>query len=500
MDRENKLPMLPGKAVKNGKGTAKEAKSTGITVKKSDDMPEWYTQVCLKAELADYSPIKGCMIIRPYGYSIWQKIQEFFDSRIQKMGVRNAYFPLFIPESFFKKEAEHAEGFAPEVAWVERKSESEDRYALRPTSETIIYDAYSRWIRSWRDLPLRLNQWCNIIRWEVKDVKLFIRSREFLWQEGHCVYETREECDKETFQILDEYEKVSHELLAVPVIKGKKTEHEKFAGAMFTTTIESLMPDGKALQMGTSHTLSQGFAKGFDIKFLGKDEKYHAPWQNSWGISTRMVGAIVLMHGDDKGLVLPPMVAPIHVVIVPIFFDKSKENVMKEARAVFEKLSKNFSVKLDDRDEYSAGWKFNEWELKGVPIRLEMGPRDIEAKQAVLVRRDTGAKETVALSMLESKISSILADMQKALFEKAGKMISDRTVPAKSMDELTKAIESRNWAIAPFCGEAECETALKEETGGITARCIPFGNEKSTGACVHCGKQGKFNVYFAKAY
>ena len=465
------------------------------------NFPEWYQDIVEASGLAEHSPTPGCIVIKPYGYALWENIQQIMNKKIKEVGAQNAYFPLLIPESFFKKEAKHAQGFSPEVAWIDKElTKDGERLAIRPTSETIIYDSYSRWIRSYRDLPLKINQWCNIVRWEVKDVKLFLRSREFLWQEGHCVYETREECDKETYFILDEYQKLSHELLAIPVIKGKKTEKEKFAGAQFTTTIESLMPDGKALQMGTSHTLSQGFAKSFGIQFLGKDEKMHHPWQNSWGISTRLIGAVILMHGDDKGLVLPPMIAPIHIVIVPIFFDKNKEKVLTEAKSLYEKLSTNFSVKLDIREEYSPGWKFNEWELKGVPIRLELGPRDIDAKQVVLVRRDNGKKEFVPLDVIENKISSTLASMQSDLFEKAKLSIENNTAKVASMKELILAIENGKWAIANFCGDENCEKQMKEETGGITSRCIPLGKEEANGNCVHCNNPGKCSVYFAKNY
>jgi prolyl-tRNA synthetase len=372
-----------------------EKENMGITVSKDKDMPEWYGQVIIKSELADYAPVKGCMIIRPYGYAIWQKIQDYFNGVIKTMGVENAYFPLFIPESFFKKEAEHAEGFAPELAWIHNvDEETQERLALRPTSETIMYDAYSKWIRSHRDLPLRINQWCNVVRWEVSDVKLFLRSREFLWQEGHCVYETEEECDKETLQYLNHYKEMVEGLLGVPVLTGKKTEAEKFAGAKYTTTIEAFMPDGKALQMGTSHNLGQGFAKSFGISYLGKDKEKHTPWQNSWGVSTRMIGALVLQHGDDKGLVLPPSIAPLQAVIVPIIFKDKKEGVFKSCKQILGELSE-YSVKFDDRDEYSSGWKYNYWEMKGIPIRIEVGPRDVAKGQCVLVRRDTGKKNFV---------------------------------------------------------------------------------------------------------
>src|SRR3990167_9238129 len=356
----------------------------GLTVKKEENFSEWYNQVVQKAELADYSDVKGFMVIRPNAYSIWEAIQSYLDKRIKLLGVRNAYFPLLIPESFFKREAEHAQGFTPEVAWIANKNDQEhgktERLAIRPTSETIIYDSYSKWIRSWRDLPLRINQWCNVVRWETKATRLFLRTREFLWQEGHCVYETKEECDKETLMYLGEYEKLCRELLAIPVIIGKKTEKEKFAGALYTTTIESLMPDGRSLQCGTSHNLGQDFAKSFKISFLGRNEKPQIPWQNSWGISTRLIGALVMVHGDDKGLVLPPNVAYNKVVIIPIVFEDNKDIILRKAKEIYQ-LLKSFNPIMDDRDNYSAGWKFNEWELKGIPLRIEIGPRDIKEKQ-----------------------------------------------------------------------------------------------------------------------
>jgi len=477
----------------------KKEATLGITVKKEDDMPEWYSQVVLKSELADYSKIKGCMVIRSYGYAVWQKIMDYFNRRIDKINVKNAYFPMFIPESFFKKEAEHAEGFSPEVAWIQNKDEKGERLALRPTSETIMYDSYAKWIRSWRDLPFRLNQWCNIVRWEVSDVKLFLRSREFLWQEGHCVYETKEECDKETLIILREYQKLAEELLAIPVLTGKKTEKEKFAGALYTTTIESFMPDGKALQLGTSHNLGQGFAKVFGIKYLGKDEKYHLPWQNSWGFSTRLIGAVVMLHSDDKGLVLPPKIASMQVVIVPILFDKTKEKVLKKAKEIKSKL-KGFSVHLDDRDEYSPGWKYNEWELKGVPLRIEIGPRDMEKKQAVIVRRDTGEKETVKVVNLSKKVKFLLDEIQNNLYNKAKKFLDGNIVDTDDWDSFMNTIKSRKIAKALFCGSAECEDWIKDKTGGATSRCIPFEQKNVKGKCIHCGKEAKFWVYFSKNY
>jgi len=477
--------------------TKKEEK-LGINVRKSEDFSEWYNEVVIKSELAEHSPIKGFMVIRPRGYGIWEKIQSFFDDRIKKLGVRNAYFPLLIPESFFKKEAEHAEGFAPELAWISEKEEGE-RYAIRPTSETIMYDSYSRWIRSWRDLPLRLNQWCNVLRWEVKQTKLFLRTREFLWQEGHCVYETEVQCDKEALQYLFEYKKVCEELLAIPVIVGIKTEKERFAGAKTTYTVEALMPDGKALQMGTSHNLGQNFAKAFGIKFLGKDEKEKIPWQNSWGFSTRLIGALVMVHSDDKGLVLPPKVAMYKAVIVPIYKSDTKDKVLKVALEVKNKLKK-FDVMLDDRDGYTPGWKFNEWELKGIPLRIEIGPKDIEKNQVVLVRRDTNEKEQVKLKDLGKKLEDKLEFIQNHLLEKAKKFLKSNLVNAKDWKEFEKFSKDRKLIEASFCCSIDCEDNIKEKTNGITSRLIPFEQPKKIGKCVYCGKNGKNIVLFAKAY
>jgi prolyl-tRNA synthetase len=438
------------------------------------------------------------MIIRPYGYAVWEAVVQFLDSNIKKLGVENAYFPTFIPESFFRKEAEHAKGFAPEVAWVESKDEGAERLALRPTSETIMYDSYSRWIRSWRDLPLRINQWCNIIRWEVKDVKMFLRSREFLWQEGHCVYRTEEECRIETLLYLEEYRRVVEDLLAIPVIKGKKTEHEKFAGALRTYTIEAFMPDGKALQMGTSHELGQGFAKAFGVKYVAEDEEEHYPWQNSWGLTTRTVGAMIMLHGDDKGLVMPPRAAPIQVVIVPIFFKGKTEGVMSKARELKGIIPRS---KLDAREEYSSGWKFNEWELKGVPIRIEIGPRDIEKGQAVMVRRDTGEKSFVPFDKIEETVSRTLDDIQVSLFNKAKRHMEESMAYAEDWPGFMGLIEQRKLIRTNFCGEIECEDTIKTETGGATSRCIPLDSKKPEGKkCVKCGKAAELEVFFAKNY
>jgi prolyl-tRNA synthetase len=478
---------------------AKQKDSKGITVKKADDMPEWYAQICLKCGLAEHAPIKGCMVIKPYGYALWQAIQDYFNPVIKKHGVENAYFPMFIPESFFKREAEHAKGFSPEVAWIQPKTEDKQKYAIRPTSETIIYDSFAKWIRSWRDLPLRINQWCNICRWEVQDCKMFLRTREFLWQEGHCVYETEDECEKETLLFLDEYRKLSEEYLAMPAVMGRKTEKEKFAGALKTYTIETLMPDGKALQLGTSHNLGQGFGKAFGLAFEGKDEKKHVPWQSSWGISTRMIGAIVMMHSDDQGLVLPPKIAPIQAVVVPILFDKTKEKVLKAVDSL-EKDLKDVRVKVDAREHYSAGYKFNEWEMKGVPLRIEIGPRDLEKNECIIARRDTSKKETVKLKDVAKHVEKTLEDMQKKLFAKAKKNLKDRTIHVKSWKEFLEHKSDGKLMEVSFCGSKQCEAEVKEKTK-VTSRCIPLGNVKpEEKKCFHCSKNAEFNTLFARNY
>ncbi|MFH1591350.1 MAG: proline--tRNA ligase [archaeon] len=473
----------------------------GITVSRDDDMAEWYGQVVTKSELADYSAVKGCMIIRPRGYAIWQTIQDYFNVRLKKLGVMNAYFPLLIPESFFKKEAEHAEGFAPELAWITRKDdESSERLALRPTSETIMYDSYSRWIRSWRDLPLLINQWCNVFRWEVSDVKLFLRSREFLWQEGHCVFETKEECDTHTLNILDEYARLAEELLAIPVIKGRKTEKERFAGALYTTTIESFMPDGKALQLGTSHNLGQSFAEAFGISYVGKDEKKHTPWQNSWGFSTRLIGAIIMLHSDDQGLVLPPRIAPMKGVIVPIYKSSNRDEIFKEVEKIADRL-RPYDLHIDDREEYSPGWKYNEWELKGVPIRIEFGPKDLEKGHCVFVARDTKEKKFVKLTEIESAFPVMLHDIQQRLFAKAKTHLEESIVEVDNWDDFVKYAKGGKMVFAPFDGTVETEEQIKTLTGGVTSRCVPIDQESVEGlTCVKSGKAATCKAYFSRNY
>lgn len=479
----------------------KAPKLVGITVKKSDDFSEWYNQVVLKAELADYAPIHGFMIIRPHGMQLWEGIQSFFDARIQSLGVQNAYFPLLIPESFFTKEKEHAEGFSPEVAWIaqDENSKAEERLAIRPTSETMMYDMYSKWIRSHRDLPLKINQWCNVVRWEIKATKLFLRTREFLWQEGHCAYSTHEEEKADTLKYLHEYAHLARELLAIPVIEGRKTKAERFAGADDTFTIEGFMPDGKALQMGTSHDLGQNFARVFNIRFSGDDEKEHTPYQNSWGISTRLIGAVIMAHGDDKGMVIPPRLARSKIVIVPILFDATRVAVLDAAKKM-EKDLRLFGAWTDSRENYSAGWKFNEWEMKGIPLRIELGPRDVASQQCVLVRRDTGEKKTVSLHEIHRVVETELEAMHQAMLQKQEKWVKDQTLTVKTMKEFEKALDERKLIRALFCGAPACEKELKEKTTA-TSRCIPLDEKPVKGGlCVHCGSAAEYHTLFSKAY
>jgi len=480
------------------------AEEEGITVKKEENFSEWYTQVVLKSGLADYGPVQGTIAFKEYSFEIWEKIQEIFNSMIKRTGHKNVYFPLLIPESFLKKEADHFKGFTPEVYWVTHVGDSKlgERLAIRPTSETIIYYFYSKWVRSWRDLPLLLNQWCNVARAEIKSTKPFIRTSEFLWQEGHTVHATEKEADEEVMRILKFYQDLMENYLAIPVIVGKKSEREKFAGAFYTTTLEAIMPDGKALQLGTSHNLAQNFSKPFGIKFIGKDKKVHYGWQTCWGISTRLLGAIIMVHGDDKGLILPPKVAPYQVVIIPIYYKESeKKKIIKKAREISENLERNgIRTIVDEREEYTPGWKFNEWELKGVSIRVEIGPKDLLKGKVVLVRRDTSEKVEVKEDELINKVNQLLEDIQKNLFKKAKKFLEDHITTVKSYGEFKKTLEEKGGFIrACWCSSQECEDKIKEETGA-TIRVIPFEREKVFSSCVYCGKKANKVVYFAKAY
>jgi prolyl-tRNA synthetase len=477
---------------------------TGVTVKKCDDFSEWYVQVVLKAELADYAPVKGCMIIRPDAYAVWEKLQEIVNQKIKATGHRNAYFPMFIPESFLRKEAEHFEGFTPEVAWITQGGNTplEEKLAVRPTSETIMYEMYSKWIRSWRDLPLKINQWCNIVRWETKATKLFLRTREFLWQEGHTAHATAEDAEAEVMWALNMYKDVVESYLAIPVMIGTKSDSEKFAGANYTTAIESIMPDGKALQMGTSHNLGQHFAKVFDVKFIGEDKQDHYVWQTSWGITTRLIGAMIMVHGDDKGLVMPPKVAPTQVVIVPIpFKGLEAEAIAAKTKQIAETLkAKGISVILDDRQEYTPGWKFHQWELKGIPIRIELGPRDIKASQVVMVRRDTSQKTPVAEAEILATVEKLLQDIQDNLLAKAKAILADKTTTVQSYDEFKQVLEAKGGFIkAAWCSSPECEAKIKDETGA-TIRIRPFQTDKPALGCIVCCKEAPETAYWARSY
>lgn len=470
-------------------------------VKKEDDISKWYTEVITKGDLFDYSDVSGCIIIKPYCYQIWEIIKEETDKRFKKVGIKNCYFPLFIPEKHLSREAEHVEGFAPEVAWVTHtgKTKLQERLAVRPTSETIMYPSYSKWIRSWRDLPLRLNQWNNVVRWEFKNPVPFMRSREFLWNEGHTVFATKEEAEAERDQILGIYQDILKNYMAIYGVAGFKSEKEKFAGAEYTTSIESFLESGKAIQGPDFHHDGQKFAKAFDITFLDKNEKKQYAWQNTFAITTRMIGVMVMMHGDNKGLVMPPKVAPLQAVIVPIFKSDNKESVIKEAEKI--KSSLNCRTELDDRDEYSPGWKFNEYELKGVPIRIEIGPKDIEANQAVVVRRDTGKKEPVKIPQLKEKVNSLLKEIHDNLYNKSRENFEKSIVETTDFNELKKAIADRKMAFAPFCDEISCEDEIKEAAPGVTTRCSPFDSKVPKDAkCIYCGKPAKMMIYFAKAY
>ena len=475
-----------------------EKKEIGITAEK-DELSDWYVQILQKAELIEYTKVSGCYIIRPRAYAIWENVQKFFDAKIKQDGVKNAYFPLFIPKSNLVKEQKHVKGFSPEVAWVTKSGDTElaEPLAVRPTSETIIYPAYAKWIRSWRDLPLRINQWCNVVRWEFKNPIPFIRSREFLWQEGHSVFSTKQEADDEAKKIQELYAETYKEIYAIPVIKGIKTEKEKFAGADYTLTTEVFLPSGKCAQGATSHCLGQNFSKAFEIKFKDKDGTEKYPYQNSWGISTRSIGIAIMMNSDDKGLVLSPKAADIQIIIIPIYKDeKEMKSVLKEAEKIKTSL-KELRVEIDAREQ-KPGFKFNDWEMKGVPLRIEIGPRDIKAKQVIAVRRDNFKKEAVKISELKNKAVKILEDIHSSLYKKALNYLKDNTVKAKTIEETIKAIKNKKLVKAEFCGNQECEDWIKTKTEGAKIICIT--EEKAKGKCIYCGKKAASIIYIAKSY
>lgn len=468
---------------------------------KEEDFSQWYIDIVKKADLADYTPVKGCMVIKPYGYALWENMQQCLDRRIKATGHKNAYFPLFIPESLLKKEAEHVEGFAPEVAWVTHggNQKLEERLAVRPTSEAIIGSLYSKWIRSWRDLPVLINQWANIVRWE-KVTRPFLRTTEFLWQEGHTAHKNLEEAEEETLKILTIYKDYIEQDLAIPVIIGRKSKNEKFAGAMHTYTLEALMGDGKILQAGTSHNLGQNFARAFDIRFLDENQEEQFAWTTSWGTSTRLVGGIIMVHGDERGLKLPPKVASVQVVIVPIFFDKSKQEVMEKAEEYRDLLQEKFRVELDVRDSYTPGWKFNEWEMKGVPVRLEIGPRDLANNQVTAVRRDKGNKVVIPENELIPTLEKWMLDIQNNLFLQARTRLEENIRFTEDYESFKQIIEEKRGFIkAYWCGDEECEDHIKKETKA-TIRCIPLEERKERGKCIFCGKESSSLVYFGRAY
>ncbi len=463
-----------------------------------EDFAKWYTDVCIKAELIDYASVKGCMIIRPYGYAIWENIQRIMDGMFKETGHENVYMPMFIPESLLQKEKDHVEGFAPEVAWVTHGGEEklEERLCVRPTSETLFCDHFKNIVHSHRDLPKLYNQWCSVVRWE-KTTRPFLRSREFLWQEGHTLHATSEEAQAETIQMLNTYARFAEEVLAMPVVKGIKTEKERFAGAEATYTIEALMHDGKALQSGTSHYFGDGFARAFDITYADKENKLVHPFQTSWGTTTRLIGAVIMTHGDDNGLVLPPAIAPTQLVIIPIAAHKA--GVLDKANELYDRLKNVCRVKVDDSDQ-SPGWKFAEYEMKGVPLRLEIGPRDIENGQCVIVRRDNLQKYTVKLDELEEVIPAFLKDVHDGLYNKALARRESMTYDAHNLDEMKEIADTKAGFIrAMWCGDRECEDKLKE-VAGVTSRCIPFEQDEISDTCVCCGKKAKHMLYWGKAY
>lgn len=468
--------------------------------KMEDDFAQWYTDVIKKTDLVDYSPVKGFMVIKPYGYALWEGIQAFLDRRFKETGHQNVYFPLLIPESLLNKEKEHVEGFAPEVAWVTHGGSEElaERLCVRPTSETIICSMYSKWLTTYRELPYLYNQWCSVVRWE-KATRPFLRTSEFLWQEGHTLHETQQEAQEETLRMLGIYQEMAEELLAIPMVAGRKSDREKFAGAEATYTIEALMHDGKALQSGTSHNLAQHFTKAFEITFQGRTGELEHPHHTSWGVSTRLIGGVIMVHGDNRGLVLPPRLAPIQVVIIPIA--QKKEGVLEHVNALFDELkAAGIRVKLDDSAEYSPGWKFNEYEMKGVPLRLEVGPRDIENGVMMAARRDTLEKMTLNREGAVETVKTLLDTIHYDMLERARKNRDEKTFTFSTYDEFkTKMVETPGFAKTMWCGDEACEAQVKADTG-VTIRCLPFEQENLGDTCPFCGKPAKHMVYMAKAY
>ena len=464
-----------------------------------ENFAKWYTDIVIKADLADYTDTKGCIAIKPYGYAIWENIQKYADKKFKESGVKNIYLPVLIPESLLNKEQDHVEGFAPEVAWVTMGGQEvlEERLCIRPTSETMFSTLYSKWAKSWRDLPMVYNQWCNVLRWE-KETRPFLRSREFLWQEGHTVHSTPQEAKERTIQMLNIYADVIENLLAIPTIKGKKTEKEKFAGAEDTYTVETLMHDGRALQAGTSHYFGQNFSKPFNIKFQNKEGKEEYAYQTSWGISTRLIGATIMAHGDNRGLKLPPKVAPIQAVIVPIAMQK--QEVKEKVEELSKLLGEKYRIECDTRESYTPGYKFNEWEMKGVPVRIEIGPRDIEKGECIFVRRDTFEKITVKLEEIETKLGEVLENIQENMYNECKKNMEKRTSIAENLNEFVEKINTNQGFIETmWCGKQECEDKIKELTGAHS-RCMPFNQKQIGNKCICCGAPAKIFMIWGRQY
>jgi len=470
--------------------------------RKEENFSQWYIDLVLKAKLADYAPVKGCMVIRPNGYLLWENIQKNLDRMFKETGHVNAYFPLLIPESFIQKESEHMEGFSPECAVVTYGGgkKLKEPLVIRPTSETMIWSMYARWITSYRDLPLLLNQWCNIVRWELRP-RLFLRTSEFLWQEGHTAHETYEEAEEEALKILGIYRKFVEEYMAIPVYEGQKSESERFAGALKTYTIEALMQDGKVLQAGTSHNLGQNFARAFNVKFATREGGEDYVWATSWGVSTRLIGALIMTHGDNKGIIVPPKLASLIAVIVPIYYSsEERSRVLSYIQSLYSNLREHFNIKIDDREEYRPSYKFNEWELQGIPLRIEVGPKDVEKKEVILVRRDTGKKVSLPFNEVSLRIPTLLDEIQENLFERAEKFKEENTFKIDTFEDFQEVINDRGGFIdAHWCGSPECEAKIKSLTKA-TIRCIPFHNEKEEGKCILCGGKSSQRVLFARAY
>ena len=478
-------------------------KEIGVTVKKSEDFSEWYTQTVIKSELVDYAPVKGLIVLRPDGYSIWESIKSSLDKKFAATGHRNGFLPTLIPESLLTKEKDHFAGFNPEVFWVTKSGEGElgDRLALRPTSETLAYTLFSKWIRSWRDLPLKINFWNTALRAEIKATKPFLRTSEFLWQEGHTVHTNSDEAQKEVIDILELYKKTVEEELAIPVITGKKSEKEKFVGAVYTFTMESLMPDGKALQMGTSHFLGQNFSKPFEVKFADKENVESYAWQTSWGVSWRLIGGMIMVHGDDKGLVLPPRVAPIQVVVIPIYYsDEDKEKIEKVSKEIEEKLKNaEIRVQVDNREELKPGFKFNEWEMKGIPLRIEIGPKDLEKNQVTFARRHNRQKDDQTITGLVERVVSELDKIHNDMFSDAKKILEDRTIEVETYDDFKTELEKGRLIKAPICDNPKCEEEIKEETSA-DVRVITSDSDDTSSKCIKCSDQSTSRPLFARGY